>query len=128
MPSKPLDQPESKIKICNFIYRGYVVEDLDTSHYMKDFYANPVPLRNPKAKALLAHIENNHGTLAFCRRWIEDAGFEKHLIPLKQLVDSGIISPYPPLSDVPGCYVAQWEHTLLLRPTCKEVLTRGDDY
>jgi methionyl aminopeptidase len=24
--------------------------------------------------------------------------------------------------------VAQYEHTILLRPTCKEVLTRGDDY
>ena len=95
---------------------------------MKDYYANAVPIRNPKAKALLSHIENNFGTLAFCRRWIEDAGFEKHLIPLKQLVDSGIINPYPPLSDIPGCYVAQWEHTILLRPTCKEILTRGDDY
>jgi methionyl aminopeptidase len=85
-------------------------------------------LRNPKAKALLGLIENNFGTLAFCRRWVDDLGFDKHLIPLKQLVDSGIVNTYPPLVDVPGCYVAQWEHTILLRPTCKEVLTRGDDY
>ncbi len=104
------------------------MEDIDCSHYMKDFNANQVPLRNPKAKALLAHIDNNYSTLAFCRRWIEDAGFEKHLIPLKQLVDSGMINAYPPLSDIPGSYVAQWEHTIMLRPTCKEVLTRGDDY
>jgi len=105
-----------------------VTDDIDCSHYMKDFYAQPVPLRNPRAKALLAHIENNHSTLAFCRRWIEDSGFEKHLIPLKQLVDAGIVNAYPPLVDVPGSYVAQFEHTVLLRPTCKEVLTRGDDY
>lgn len=99
-------QLESKINyLCDF-YRGYVVDDIDCSHYMKDFYANPVPLRNPKAKALLAHIESNYSTLAFCRRWIEDAGFEKHLIPLKALVDSGIVNPYPPLTDVPGSYVA----------------------
>jgi len=63
-------------------------------------------LRNPKAKALLAHINNHYSTLAFCRRWIEDAGFEKHIVPLKCLVDAGIINPYPPLSDTPGCYVA----------------------
>ncbi len=50
------------------------------------------------------------------------------MIPLKSLVDAGIINPYPPLSDVPGSYVAQYEHTILLRPTCKEILTRGDDY
>lgn len=105
-----------------------VTDDIDCSHYMKDFHAQPVPIRDARAKALLAHIENNHSTLAFCRRWIEDAGFEKHIIPLKRLVDSGIINAYPPLVDVPGCYTAQYEHTILLRPTCKEVLTRGDDY
>ena len=47
---------------------------------------------------------------------------------LKNLCDNGIIQPYPPLADVTGSYVAQYEHTILLRPTCKEVLTRGDDY
>jgi len=36
--------------------------------------------------------------------------------------------PYPPLVDVKGCYTAQYEHTILLRPTRKEVLSRGDDY
>lgn len=122
------DLLESKVFLSSNQFRGYVVDDLDCSHYMKDFYAKPAPLRNPKAKALLAHIENNYSTLAFCRRWIEDAGFEKHLIPLKNLVDAGIVNPYAPLTDVPGSYVAQWEHTILLRPTCKEVLTRGDDY
>lgn len=95
---------------------------------MKDFYAQPVPLRNPKAKALLSLIDQNYGTLAFCRKWIDETGFEKHLIPLKNLVDAGIINPYPALSDIPGSYVAQYEHTILMRPTCKEVLTRGDDY
>lgn len=51
---------ESKLDTLNifiFICRGYVVDDLDCSHYMKDYYAKPVPIRNPKAKALLAHIE-----------------------------------------------------------------------
>ena len=36
--------------------------------------------------------------------------------------------PYPPLCDVKGSYVSQFEHTILLRPTCKEVISRGDDY
>jgi len=83
MLSKLLAQPESKVSHLIYANRGYVVDDLDCSHYMKDYYASAVPIRNPKAKALLSHIENNYGTLAFCRRWIEDAGFEKHLIPLK---------------------------------------------
>ena len=47
---------------------------------------------------------------------------------LKQLCDSGAVDPYPPLCDTKGSYTAQFEHTLILRPTCKEVLSRGSDY
>jgi len=57
--------------------KGYVSDDVDTSHYMKDFDAKPVPLRNSRSKALLKLIEDNFSTLAFCRRWIDDLGFEK---------------------------------------------------
>jgi methionyl aminopeptidase len=38
------------------------------------------------------------------------------------------VNPYPPLTDVVGSYVAQFEHTIILRPSCKEVLSIGDDY
>lgn len=51
--------------------RGWVVEDLDCSHYMKAFQAPHVPLRLPKAKKLLSHINKTFGTLAFCKRWLE---------------------------------------------------------
>lgn len=47
---------------------------------------------------------------------------------LRSLCDVGIINPCPPLVDIKGSYVAQYEHTLLLRPTCKEVLSRGEDF
>jgi methionyl aminopeptidase len=47
---------------------------------------------------------------------------------LRSLCEAGIVHPYPPLCDVKGSYVAQYEHTFLLRPTCKEILSRGDDY
>ncbi len=47
---------------------------------------------------------------------------------MKQLVDAGLVNAYPPLVDVPGSYTAQYEHTFVLRPTCKEILSRGDDY
>ena len=50
---------------------GWVVEDLECSHYMKDFHAPHVPLRLPKSKKLLSHINKTFGTLAFCRRWLE---------------------------------------------------------
>ena len=108
--------------------KGYIHEDMECSHYMRDFDVQRVPLRMPKAKHLLGVIERNFGTLAFCRRFLDRIGEEKYLMALKNLCDSGIIVPYPPLVDVKGSYVAQYEHTILLRPTCKEVLSRGDDY
>jgi len=120
--------------------RGYVVEDLECSHYMKNFHALHVPLRMQSSKKLLSHINKTFGTLAFCRRWLEreDGGSatvhpnggrqEKYMGALKNLCDVGIVQPCPPLCDVKGCYTAQYEHTILMRPTCKEVVSRGDDY
>lgn len=45
-------------------------EDLEVSHYMKNFDVGHVPLRLPRAKQLLATIDRHFGTLAFCRRWV----------------------------------------------------------
>lgn len=120
--------------------RGHVVEDMECSHYMKNFNAPHVPIRMPRAKKLYSHINKTYNTLAFCRRWLErdDGGSfflhgqkgrqEKYLGALKNLCDLGIVVPYPPLVDVKGSYVAQYEHTVVLKPTCKEVLSRGNDY
>ena len=53
---------------------------------------------------------------------------ERYLGALKNLCDAGIVNAYPPLCDSRGAYTAQYEHTIFLRPTCVEVLSRGDDY
>ena len=47
---------------------------------------------------------------------------------LRNLCDVGILEACPPLCDIKGSYTAQFEHTFYLRPTCKEVISRGDDY
>jgi methionine aminopeptidase type II len=108
--------------------KGYVREDMECSHYMKNFDVGHIPLRLPRAKSLLSFINKNFDTLAFCRRWIDRAGEDKYLLALRNLCDVGIVQPYPPLVDQKGSYVAQYEHTILLRPTCKEILSKGDDY
>jgi methionyl aminopeptidase len=108
--------------------KGLVREDLEVSHYMKNFDVGHVPLRLPRAKQLLGVIDRNFGTLAFCRRYLDRLGEEKYLMALKNLCDAGVIDPYPPLVDNKGCYTAQYEHTIYLHPTRKEVLSRGDDY
>lgn len=108
--------------------RGKVVEDGDCSHYMREFDERPVNLRNAATKNLYRHINQHFGTLAFCRRWLDRTGADKHLMSLKQLVDAGLVNSYPPLCDVKGSFVAQFEHTIIIKPTGKEVVTRGEDY
>lgn len=111
--------------------KGLVRDDLEVSHYMLNDNAPPGAhsnVRSASSKRLHNVIRENFGTLAFCRRYLDRLGESKYLLSLKTLVDSGIIDPYPPLCDIRGCYTAQYEHTLILRPTCKEVLSRGEDY
>ena len=120
--------------------RGEVVEDYECSHYMRNADAGYVPIRLNRSKQLLGHLDKTFGTLPWCLRWIErpDGGSahvngqagkqERYKGALKNLVDLGVVNEYPPLCDKPGSYTAQYEHTFILRPTCKEVLSRGDDY
>jgi len=50
----------------------YVREDLECSHYMKNFDVGHVPLRLPRSKQLLASIDRNFGATCsptpFCLR------------------------------------------------------------
>lgn len=138
--TKMLEDQMYAIETFGSTGRGHVVEEGECSHYMKNFDAPHIPLRLTSAKKLLHHINNTFGTLAFCRRWLErdDGGSfkvnglqgkqERYIGALKHLCDKGIVQAYPPLADVKGCFTAQYEHTILLRPTCREVVSRGTDY
>jgi len=108
--------------------RGYVREDGVCSHYKRAAAAAHVPLRLPRARELLRTIEREFGSLAFCRRYLDRVGETRYGMGLKALVDAGAVEPCPPLVDTRGSYTAQFEHTVLLRATCKEVLSRGEDY
>ncbi|KAF3903806.1 hypothetical protein AA313_de0203896 [Arthrobotrys entomopaga] len=109
--------------------RGFVHEDLEVSHYAKRIDADRgTTPRLPSAKSILNVINKNFGTLPFCRRYLDRLGQERYLLGLNNLVTSGIVEAYPPLCDIKGSYTAQYEHTILLRPICKEVVSRGDDY
>ena len=117
--------------------RGIVHEDMECSHYMLNSTytaprnsltrSHPV-IRSDTAKQLYNYINNKFSTLAFCRKWLDQQGQTRHLMALNNLCKLGIVDAYPPLCDVKGSYTAQFEHTLILRPTVKEVLSRGDDY
>lgn len=108
--------------------RGLVQDDMECSHYALRPDAPNVPLRVSSARSLLSVIKKNFGTLPWCRRYLDRLGQEKYLLGLNNLVSSGIVQDYPPLVDQKGCYTAQFEHTILLRPNVKEVVSRGEDY
>ncbi|PCH34153.1 peptidase M24A methionine aminopeptidase [Wolfiporia cocos MD-104 SS10] len=108
--------------------RGRVIEQGEVSHYAKMVDAPHVPLRLTTAKSLLKSINKNFGTLPFCRRYLDRIGESRYLLALNHLVAQGIVQDYPPLCDQRGSMTAQFEHTILLRPTRKEVVSRGEDY
>ncbi len=113
--------------------KGSVCDDGDAGIFMlayddSNLVSKMRSVRMGAARKLLAHIQRAYGTLAFCRRWLDKAGFQAHFLALKNLCDLGIVNRCPPLVDRVGCFTAQFEHTIFLRPTCKEVLTRGDDF
>ncbi|KCV70149.1 methionyl aminopeptidase [Fonticula alba] len=109
--------------------RGYVVEDSEVSHWMRSPHMS---LRNnirvPRAAQLMNTIDMNFGSLAFCNRYLERIGEENFAGTLRSLAQTGAIEAYPPLVESRGSLTAQSEHTILLRPTCKEIISRGDDY
>eukprot|EP01107_Rhizomastix_libera_P018649 TRINITY_DN990_c0_g1_i4.p1 TRINITY_DN990_c0_g1~~TRINITY_DN990_c0_g1_i4.p1 ORF type:complete len:321 (+),score=85.47 TRINITY_DN990_c0_g1_i4:489-1451(+) len=108
--------------------KGLVRDDLETSHYMVSKEANMSQVKSPKAREVLAYLRKTYQTLAFARRWLENGGPERYQLGLKQLVDCGAVDPYPPLVDTKGCYISQFEHSFALKPTAKEVFSKGDDY
>ncbi|KAF9567817.1 peptidase M24A methionine aminopeptidase [Agrocybe pediades] len=108
--------------------RGRIVESGECSHYARRVDAPHVQLRLNSAKSLLKTINKEFGTLPFCRRYLDRAGESKYLLALNNLVNQGIVQDYPPLCDQLGSMTAQFEHTILLRPTQKEIVSRGDDY
>ncbi|RVX73844.1 Methionine aminopeptidase 2-1 [Exophiala mesophila] len=107
--------------------RGYLRDDVGIYGYGLN---DDAPLRIhsplPSAKRLHKTIRENFGTVVFCRRYLERLGVDKYL--MNQLISNGVVEPYQPLMDIKGSNAAQFEHTLILRETHKEILSRGDDY
>ena len=99
------------------------------SHFMKSPDAfNNVKIKAGQPKALFKYIDEHFSTMAFCPRWLEESGYTGIDKSLKYLCDHNLVEPYPPLADVEGCYTSQFEHSFMLKPTCKEIFSMDDDY
>ncbi|CAH6720898.1 methionine aminopeptidase 2 [[Candida] jaroonii] len=107
--------------------KGYVDSVGECSHYSLNADMDVSGLTD-SAQKLRNVIKDNFNTLPWCRRYLDRLGQDKYLLALNQLVRAGIVNDYPPLVDIKGSYTAQFEHTILLHPHKKEVVSRGDDY
>ncbi|THZ21935.1 methionine aminopeptidase 2-like protein [Aureobasidium pullulans] len=107
---------------------GYLTDDIGVYGYGRNEHARPSGLQYASAKSLLKTIDENFGSLVFSRRYLERLGVKNYHLGMKSLIASGVVEDYAPLVDISGSYIAQFEHTVLLRPNCKEVISRGDDY
>ena len=108
--------------------RGYVIGQGECSHYALNDGMDQVRLPSDRCKRLVKTIKANFGTLPWCRRYLDRLGEQKYLLALNQLVRAGVVENYPPLYDTAGSYSAQYEHTILLHPHKKEIVSKGDDY
>jgi methionyl aminopeptidase len=59
--------------------KGYVRNEGECSHYARRVDARHVPLRSARAKLLLNTINQNFGTLPWCRRYLDRLGEEKYV-------------------------------------------------
>ncbi|MDD1728108.1 MAG: type II methionyl aminopeptidase [Methanospirillum sp.] len=68
------------------------------------------PVRMPASRKILSEIEPLQG-LPFARRHLKTA---KPDFALTRLVREGVLHAYPVLADIPGSYVSQSEHTMIV--------------
>ena len=83
-------------------------------------------VRSPYAKKILDEIRSQNG-LPFTNRWLtRKFGKGPTALGLRELQKQGIITGYPPLAEVTGAMVAQFEHSMIVRDK-PLVYTRHDD-
>ncbi|KAJ6121143.1 hypothetical protein N7523_005423 [Penicillium sp. IBT 18751x] len=111
--------------------RGRLIDGPGVYGYGKDPLA-PKNIVSPLAMARSVNktINDHFGSLVFCRRYLDRLGIPlgRYLAGINNLASQGIVEIYPPLMDSEGSYSAQFEHTILLGESSKEVISRGDDY
>ncbi|PLN86201.1 peptidase [Aspergillus taichungensis] len=109
--------------------RGTVIDGAGVYGYGRSADA-PLKVITPlaTARSLYKTINQNFGSLVFCRRYLERLGVDRYLAGMNNLVSKGVMDVYPPLMDISGSFSAQFEHTIILGEVGKEVISRGDDY
>ncbi|KAL6932842.1 related to Methionine aminopeptidase 2 [Hanseniaspora guilliermondii] len=125
--------------------RGYVYLDGEGSHYAINMQKLPKKITSKEnanvifdniQDRLLKAIWDHFGSLPWCKRYLDKVVLSEGKLKLSLdyyndldfLVMSGYVQEYLPLVDIPGSMTAQAEHTILLHPHKKEIVSYGEDY
>jgi len=79
---------------------------------------------------LYKSIFKNYNNLPFCSRWL----YESNLIDsdsyflLEELVQNNILNSFPPIYDIEGSLISQFEHTIFIKHNGVINLTKNDFY
>jgi methionyl aminopeptidase len=91
--------------------KAYLRDDVGVYGYGRNEHVSDTGLQHASAKSLLKTIDENFSTLVFARRQLERLpGGKNYHLGMRSLVNSGIVESYAPLVDVPGSFIAQFEH------------------
>ena len=93
--------------------KAYCRDDVGVYGYGRNEHATAADFHHASAKSLLKTIDENFGTLVFSKRYLERLGAKNYQLGMKSLISNGIVDSYGPLVDIPGSYVAQFEHVSL---------------
>lgn len=102
--------------------RGYVVPSGEPLIFS---LRKKTGLRDERERKVMKLIERSYSKLPFCERWfVEEVGARVNDILLR-LVKKGVLTPYPPLVEVSGRFVVQYEDTVLVTSDGPINLTGG---
>lgn len=109
--------------------RGLIEDRHPCSHFMLET-GRTRKLYNKDLIKVYEFARDLFGTLPFSPRHLDHYNLLSGgvLKSVNLLTMMKLFAPYPPLNDIDGSRVAQFEHTLYLSESGKEVLTRGEDY
>ena len=106
----------------------------ENSHLMinKEQYEKHNNEKNIKQNKLYDIIKKHFQTLPFCKKWLYELYLEDNKINfdnlLNNLINEKILNEYPPLYDIEGSLISQFEHTIFIKNNGIINLTKNDFY
>jgi methionyl aminopeptidase len=106
----------------------YLDEESELCHFGLKDHIKPVQFDNSISKELYNYICSTRDKLPFCTRWLYSQFGIKYKDGIDELLEKNIVKPYYRISGPEKCMNAQYEHTIYIHSTGKEVISYGNDF